>query len=257
MEKESRSSASLAIRVPLSEKEEFLAEATEHGTLPTPYLTEIFRQRHSKTLTIQPNDEKLIARLEGKIEMLNEQNDKLIQQVGEARKSEGLGSIEGKQKSAEKMADERVDKKIAAWEAARFKEEHEKLKADKAALEAERDELKGNVMAHDRYMMIADIGGKFLASNPALNERVGSTLSGFLGGGQAGLSGPALTDEQQIALTVGETIMTDLAPIRPQILAFLDVLTTEPGLIKIVQGNKNFQAAHAAIVSQRNQQAQA
>ena len=244
------STETVAFRIAKEEHTLFSREADELGVSPNDYIKQIVEQRKNKIIQIANTDSALmLARLEGKIEVLTSQNEKLQRDLSAASEKSGLNGVESKNQSVKSQIDEALAKKEAEYELKNLQQQITDLTEDRDELEKERNELKAIVdetSKTDRLMergaQLLEVAGR-VAPKPV--ERIMNGLAGLLGGGgeMGGLEGSSLSEEQTLALSAGTAIMQDIQPnVRTQVVDLLKYMATTPGAINQFVRSKGFQA---------------
>ena len=170
-------------------------EANEKGVSITVYCTEIIKQRHEKHISLTPEIDSATARLQAKIEVLQEENEKMHQRLVSTSQEGALNGLDNKSESVSLQ----IKKALADHEQKIELERLRKIEAEHARISTEHGEMQGKLATDQRFQGYLEVFGRVApGALQGLAERVGGSLSGLLGGsGSAQLNAPAMTDEQR------------------------------------------------------------
>ncbi len=238
----------ITAHIPQEEGVKIDEEAQALGTSRTDYIKQLVLQRHGKTVQIANADaEKIQARMEGKIEILSDQNAQLQRDLASANEGKGLNGIEVDKKSTKRQIDEALEAYKAESELKGLREKVEQLQTDLDVAEDERDDYKAKADDNARTAMWIEKGGQALevvgriAPKPV--EKIMNGLAGLLGSGEgSGLNGTDLSDEDQIALNAGRTVMQAIGEEhRTAVIELIQWMAAAPNVIGQIRNGKGFQ----------------
>ena len=206
---------------------------------PNDYVRQLVEQRHNKAFQIgDSNSIAAIAKLEGKVENLNEQLEKAQKQAFAFNEKASLNGIELQNGSVQEQIQEALDKQAAAHKLEGLEATVEDLEHELETVGKERDEYKALVDSDARTAKLIERGSQALEVvgriAPKPIERIMNGLAGLLGGG-GDLGG--LSEEQTTALTAGNAIFQDFSPEdRPYVIEILRYLSRQPkAMVQLVK----------------------
>lgn len=212
---------------------EITDEAKQAGMDRAPYIRVLLEQRKDKEITIVgANENKLIARLEGKLEALGDQLADAHERLSQKTELAGINGVEKTQNFGAKQLTKELERMKAEWQADLDRKELEQLRLDTKAHKEKITALETEVSSHDRFSKTVD-GLKETASTALSNPMVVSALAGLMGikmpMQQAALGS---TPEDERALTIGQGVINDIDPqIQPDVLLLLQLLSQHPETI--------------------------
>ena len=222
------STRQVTAHIPIDEYTQLAAEAESLGTTPTAFAQAIIMGRNQKAIEVTNSDvDRLRAKYEGIIEVLNQQLEKAQQQLIQTSEKAGLNGVETEKGSVRSLVAKAVEEERQRFKMERLETENTTLKEENEELEKEVEQLRDQVNTDARMAKYMETGGKVLEGiarmNPAAGERIASGIAGLFGA-PAGLpGGDNLTDDQQRAFEAGQAIMHDF-PSPDHQAAVIDIL---------------------------------
>lgn len=215
---------------------------------------QIIRGRYEMVIQSTTDVGKLKSYYEGKIELLEATNEKLLDRLSASDRSSGLSGLDHKEKKVGSQISDAIKRERSEWEQAALKEkydalklEHEKLKGEYDELEEEVDELRKTTSTDNRiqsYMEpTTNALGILLDKLPGLKARVEQNgLGSILGGGAPVAIGAGNLDEQsQDDLNVGRFVRNEFAGERYKLaIDTIRYMRDNPGVLHAITNSDKF-----------------
>ena len=214
-------------------------DANEKNVSITTYCTEIIKQRHEKSISLSPEVDSVTGRLQAKIEVLQEENEKMHQRLVATSQQGALSGLDNKSENVNQLVKKALAEHVQKMELERL----QKIEVEFDKMKNEHGELQAKVAFDQRaHGYIETFGRAAPGALQGLAERVGGSLSGLLGG-SAQLNAPAMTDEQRelfdLILQMKEVFGEE------QFEPFCNVaryMAENPNVLKAMLSSKGFQS---------------
>lgn len=228
------STAAIAFRVPIDVKTECEKIASMQGIALTELGKSIFTsiaKGEKEVITVEPDGNAALARLEAQNDLLKEQLRELQTQLSSVQKEQGLSGFENKQLSVKKQIDTEVQKFKDEMMLEGLRTKIKDLESDLAEVEDELKTAKEFIAKEDGKARTIETVGKVTtmigAINPHFANKMLNGLGGLLGldaADEVGSLAPSLSDDDKKALEAGKMVMQafpqDLMPIVVEVLTY-------------------------------------